>query len=583
MKNALLLLLLLLTFTASKALTVGATTVDVLCNAGADGSATITASAGTPAYTYSLNGATAVGSNLFFGLMAGSYTIVVTDATTATASTVFTISEPSAPIFSTSATGVVSCCTQELIVSASGGTSPFVYSEDGGTNYFSTGSVVAGNIITCMPGYTTIYGKDANNCVSSFNIYGGGPGMTNVMATYTTSNVTTTGGTDGKIENLDPGFGPMSFEAYNSLSPTTLLTSTLGTGGMVSFENLTAGTYIVKRGNMTTPIPGTTSFLPCAIPTVIVITEPAAPLLPTARYSFNYGDARDEVGTNNGAVYAATLTTDRFGNSNHAYEFKISNTSKIIIPNNPAINFSATESFSIAYWTKIATGNVDGYVLSKLSPGSVNGYLFGINSTNTNYCNGTGSYTFFTSSAPMQDVCADGLIGNDITNWQFIVGTHNATTNTSRMYVNGILQTDVGSSTGNTSNIFDLYIGATSPSASTMEKGYINGKVDDISIYKGVLTAAEINDLYTAPNPVPMTMQDNIAINTITISPNPAHDIIALSKPATVIVTDITGKKIIEKNNATAINISSLRNGLYIIQLFSAQGTLLQTNKIIKE
>lgn len=572
MKNSILLLLFLLSFTASKAITISGITIShVLCNGGSDGTADVSASG---AISYSLNGATPVSTSLFTGLTSNSYTVVVTDASSITASSVFTITQPSAPSFSTTPGMGLSCCTQELIVSTIGGTAPFIYSPDGGINYTSTGSLVAGNIITCLPDYSTIYAKDANGCISTFSIYGGGPGMTIVLPSYTTSNVTTSGGTDGKIENLDPGFGGMVFEAYNSLTPGTLLPSTLGVSGMISYENLVAGTYIVKRGF------AGLSGITCGIPETIVITEPA---LRTAHYSFNYADARDEVATNDGVVHGATLTTDRFGNTNHAYQFNISNSSKIIIPNNPANNFTATESFSIAYWTKIDAGNVNSYVLSKHDPSTLGGYIFGLNSNSANYCNGVGTYTFFTSSATMQDACADGLIGNDITNWQFIVGTYNATTNSSRMYVNGVLQTDIGSSTGNMSNPFDLYIGSRSPSLAVAESNYFNGKVDDISIYKGVLSTTEINNLYTAPDPVATAISETVLNNKISISPNPAHDIISISKSANVIVTDITGKKIIEKNNTNSINISSVPNGLYIIQLFTIDGKLLQTNKIIKE
>jgi len=40
-----------------------------------------------------------------------------------------------------------------------------------------------------------------------------------------------------------------------------------------------------------------------------------------AYYPFN-GNANDESGNgNNGTVYGATLTTDRFGNTNKAYSF----------------------------------------------------------------------------------------------------------------------------------------------------------------------------------------------------------------------------------------------------------------------
>src|SRR5438045_784683 len=40
-----------------------------------------------------------------------------------------------------------------------------------------------------------------------------------------------------------------------------------------------------------------------------------------SKYSFNNGNANDDVGIHHGTVFGATLTTDRFGNSNAAYQF----------------------------------------------------------------------------------------------------------------------------------------------------------------------------------------------------------------------------------------------------------------------
>ena len=40
-----------------------------------------------------------------------------------------------------------------------------------------------------------------------------------------------------------------------------------------------------------------------------------------ARYSFNNGNANNDIGTNHGSVSGATLAQDRFGNPNKAYSF----------------------------------------------------------------------------------------------------------------------------------------------------------------------------------------------------------------------------------------------------------------------
>ena len=68
-------------------------TTDVLCNGGADGSATVSASGGTNPYTYDIgSGAQASGS--FTGLSAGSYTVTITDDNNCTTIVPVTINEP---------------------------------------------------------------------------------------------------------------------------------------------------------------------------------------------------------------------------------------------------------------------------------------------------------------------------------------------------------------------------------------------------------------------------------------------------------------------------------------------------------
>lgn len=57
------------------------------------------------------------------------------------------------------------------------------------------------------------------------------------------------------------------------------------------------------------------------------------------------GDANDIVCGNNGTVTGATLTTDRFGNSNRAYSFNGSS-------NYIATTLSTPSTHSICFWFK---------------------------------------------------------------------------------------------------------------------------------------------------------------------------------------------------------------------------------------
>src|SRR5664279_2298442 len=67
-----------------------------------------------------------------------------------------------------------------------------------------------------------------------------------------------------------------------------------------------------------------------------------------AWYPFN-GNANDASGNgNNGVVYNATLTTDRFGNANSAYDFNGSS-SYVDIPQNGILNGLIT-NFTLSAW-----------------------------------------------------------------------------------------------------------------------------------------------------------------------------------------------------------------------------------------
>ena len=70
--------------------------VDVTCNGASDGSATVTASGGTPGYTYAWDDPAAQTTMTATNLDAGTYTVVVTDTNGCTAEDAYTISQPAA-------------------------------------------------------------------------------------------------------------------------------------------------------------------------------------------------------------------------------------------------------------------------------------------------------------------------------------------------------------------------------------------------------------------------------------------------------------------------------------------------------
>ncbi len=116
-------------------LTVALTPVNASCHGLNDGSATSQVSGGAPAYTYSWNTIPVQTTANATGLLAGSYTLLVTDQSNCTNTQTVTITEP--PLLSASIAGDSSVCSGNnatITASAAGGTSPYTYTWSNGLN-----------------------------------------------------------------------------------------------------------------------------------------------------------------------------------------------------------------------------------------------------------------------------------------------------------------------------------------------------------------------------------------------------------------------------------------------------------------
>lgn len=133
-----------------------AQTADVLCAGGTNGQITVNATGLDGTYSYSLNGGASQNSNVFDGLTAGTYTVVVTGqfGFTATAGPI-TITEPVGISVSTSV------FLDDLTVTASGGVGALEYSINGVTFQSSN------EFLDLANGTYTVTVKDENGCTST--------------------------------------------------------------------------------------------------------------------------------------------------------------------------------------------------------------------------------------------------------------------------------------------------------------------------------------------------------------------------------------------------------------------------------
>lgn len=237
------------TVTQSGAVNLAVTSsANIGCYGGNDGSITVDAS-GTGGYLYSLNGGTAVPSNTFSNLIAGLYSIVVTDQTGCSDTALVTLTEPVQ--LQVSATTSASTCggsNGSITASGSNGTGAYGFSIDGSN--FSNTSGVFSNLI---PGPYTVTIKDDNGCTDTSQVNVGSVGAV-IASVSAQTNVSCFGGSTGAVTVDGSGSTGYSY-ALNSGS----------FGSNNTFQNLIAGTYVVtvKDNNQ------------CTDTVNIVITQPA--------------------------------------------------------------------------------------------------------------------------------------------------------------------------------------------------------------------------------------------------------------------------------------------------------------------
>lgn len=181
--------------------------------------------------------------------------------------------------------------------------------------------------------------------------------------------------------------------------------------------------------------------------------------------------------TNNGAV----LTTDRFGNTNSAYNFNGS--TQFLIDNTPSFTFNPTSTFTVSLWHNRNNSAVVGIPIMHAT--NTAGHFIWLFQT------GATNMQFGTNKQQSSWIWAQSTSTTNV--WTHIVLVYNAGAMT--LYKNNIaVATGTFNHTGVTSATLPLYVGR------GVSGDYFNGKIDDIGIWNRCLSACEISDLYTATN-----------------------------------------------------------------------------------
>jgi hypothetical protein len=308
------------------------------------------------------------------------------------------------------------------------------------------------------------------------------------------------------------------------------------------------------------------------------------------------GNANDDSGNgNNGVVNGATLTTDRFGNANSAYNFN--GTSDFIkVLDNDLLDL--TQNLTLSAWISPNSVVNEQAVFGKGKISSQTGYSL---LHNVLIPEKTG-ISIQNQPMPVSEAHINSSTLN-LNTWYQLLGTYNG--NELKLYLNGVLvKTTTTSLQLMPNSLTDLFIGC-----ELSGFRFFNGKIDDVGIWNRALTLQEVTQLFNqnqcATN---ITVTDTLIINVgqlsytnpvnyannITIYPNPANTQVNISFNN---ITDLTGGNINIVNSlgqqvaTTPITLSGTNTtmsldtwggtGLYFVQILNAQGIVVDVKKII--
>ncbi len=180
------------------------TSSNVNCFGGSNGSINLTASGGTSPYTYNWGGGITTEDRT--GLLAGSYSVTITDANGCTAIVNATITEPTSILSGTTTSSNVNCfggSNGTINLTASGGTTPYSYNWGGGITTEDRTGLSAGSYSVTI--------TDANGCTANVNTTITQP-VSALSGNTVTTNVTCSGGSNGTIDlTASGGTAPYSF------------------------------------------------------------------------------------------------------------------------------------------------------------------------------------------------------------------------------------------------------------------------------------------------------------------------------------------------------------------------------------
>lgn len=282
-----------------------------------------------------------------------------------------------------------------------------------------------------------------------------------------------------------------------------------------------------------------------------------------AYYPFG-GNAQDAIASNHGILIGSpTLTTDRFGSLNCAYEFPgdTSNYIKVNYASLFDVN-STTDSFTISLWYFDIDSSNNGDWEGLFVKG---GFFTPFYVTNDDYF-----LALYDLNKPLygsnniNQVWSPTALAQQ--QWHHLVVTSYGM-NTGALvslYLDGVQQA-IQNSFQISQSMGDIKIGP-----------YFSGKIDDIRFYDRALSTLEIDSLYNAPSScLGVGISEQADLNAMQVFPNPTSQnlTIALAQAQSntaYTLTDLQGRIVMQgrlQGLQTTLNVQELAKGMYVLQV----------------
>jgi hypothetical protein len=235
-----------------------------------------------------------------------------------------------------------------------------------------------------------------------------------------------------------------------------------------------------------------------------------------AYYPFN-GNAIDQTGNgHDGTVHGALLNTDRFGNPNSAYSFD-GGDDYVQIPD--AQDLGGMSSLTLAVWVKMNGDGLETEVLNKYDHTSSSRHLGGSYNIGIDGWGPLAVFQYATKDDYVIKISNDPL---PIDLWHLIVGVYTGTEGS--VYVDGskvtLSRNDPEPAGPLNSITSDLLIGCGESSGSLYH--FFSGKIDDVRIYNRALSADEVQQLYTIPEPATLLL---LGLGSVTLRKRRVYEI----------------------------------------------------------